>query len=124
MSTSVNCNDVAAYAHDSLSIYEIISIIMDDGNLQSKVCRSMCNWTRKVIDDLDAETLEEHLLSPHMLVRFKGPNKEAIRERMRMPILCECGCTTTRDTIWRHRKTMKHKTMLEEALRKHDSINQ
>jgi hypothetical protein len=70
------------------------------------------------MDDLDVDTLEEHLLSPRILVRFKGPNKEAIRERLHMPMLCECGCTITRQSISKHRKTMKHKTMLEEALLK------
>ena len=95
---------------------------LEDDDLQSKVCRSIS--PSQTVDDLDVETLEEHLLSPHLLVRFNGPNKEAIRERMRMPILCECGCTITRDTIWRHRKTMKRKIMLEETLRKKGSVNQ
>ena len=111
---SVNCNGVAIYAHESLSIYELISVIVDDDALQSKVCRSIYHWTRKVIDDLNVETLNERLLSPHTLVRNKGQNKEAMRERMRSPILCECGCTITRNMISNRRKTMKHKTMLEE----------
>ena len=108
--------------NESLSIYEIIGISMHDDALRSKVCRSISAW--QTIHHLDVEALEKHLFKPYKLVRFKGPNKEAIRERMRMPILCECGCTVIRGTIWRHRKTMNHKTMLEEALHNNNSISQ
>ena len=115
-SRSVNSDGVAIYAHESLSVCEIVSIITDDDDWQPKVCRSIYHWTRKVTDYLHVETLEEHLLSPYTLVRNEGPNKEAMRERMRSPILCECGCKNSRNTISNHRKTVKHKTMLEEAL--------
>ena len=121
---SVHCNGIAVYAHESLSIYEVISTIMDDDAVQSKVCRSIYRWTRKVLEDLDVDTLEEHLLSPYILARNKGPKREAIRERMRMRILCECGCTITRNKIFNHRKTMNRKAMLEETLFKKDSISQ
>ena len=115
---NVNSNGIAIVAQGMLSIYEIISIIMDADDLQSKVRRSIYHWTRKVIDDLDVQSLDERLLSQYILVRNKGPNTEAIRERMRMRILCECGCTITRNKISNHTKTMKQKPMLEEALRK------
>ena len=121
---SVNSNGIVVCANESLTTCEIVSIIMDDADLQSKVCRSIYHWTKKVLDDLDVKTLEEHLLSPYILVRNKGPNKEAICERLHMPMLCECGCTITRRSISKHRKTMKHKTMLEEALLKNNYISQ
>ena len=85
---SVNSNGIAIYANESLTICERVSIIMDDADLQSKVCRSIYHWTGKVLDDLDVESLEKHLDRPYILVRTKGTNKEAIR--------CECGCTIAR----------------------------
>ena len=82
---SVNTNGIAIYAHESLTIDEIISIIVDDDDLQSKVSRSFDNATREVLDDLDVESLDTHLDRPYILVRTKGTNKDAMRERMRMP---------------------------------------
>lgn len=35
-------------------------------------------------------------------------NKDKILEQMSEKIICECGCSTTRGTITRHRKSQKH----------------
>ena len=53
---SINSTCIAIYAHDSLTTCEIISTIMDDVDLQPKVCRSIYNATREVLDDLDVES--------------------------------------------------------------------
>ena len=39
---------------------------------------------------------------------FYQKNKDNILERMSEKIICECGCSTTRGTITRHRKSKKH----------------
>ena len=103
---SVNSNGISIYAHASLTIDDIISIIMTDDNLKSKARHSI----------YDIESLRERLHRPGILVRTQGKSKEAIYERSHRPISCECGCTVHRNTISKDRKAMQHKTMLEEAL--------
>ena len=95
ISMSVNTNGIAIYAHESLTIDDIVSIIMTDENLKSKVCRSAVH---------DIYSLREHLHRPGILVRTRGMDKEAIYERLHRPIKCECGCTVHRNTISKHRK--------------------
>ena len=105
---SVNTNGIAIHAHESLTIDEIVSIIMAYEDLKPKVCRSAIHYIY---------SLREHLHRPGILVRTRGMDKEAIYERLHRPIKCECGCTVHRNTIAKHRKTMKHKNMLGETFR-------
>ena len=51
ISINVNSNGISIYAHESLTIDEIVSISMTDESLKPKVCRSS-------IDDIDS--LREH----------------------------------------------------------------
>jgi hypothetical protein len=92
---SVNSNGIAIHAHESLTIDEIIDIIMQDDDLKSKVFRSIH----------DMESLRRHLDIPGILVRTRGRDKERIKERAMTPITCECGCPLHMATISRHRKT-------------------
>ena len=81
---SVNATGIAIYAHESLTIDDIVSIIMTDETLKSRVCRSAIH---------DIYSLRKHLHRSGIRVRTRGIDKEAIHERLHRPIKCECGCT-------------------------------
>jgi hypothetical protein len=61
----------------------------------------------------ESDLLRKHLEIPGILVRTKEKDTWAMT-----PITCECGCTLQKGTIGRHRKTKKHKQMLEQAIKK------
>ena len=44
---------------------------------------------------------------------YKETNKELIREKESEVLLCECGCSVTRNKLSRHKKTDKHNKLME-----------
>ena len=100
---SVNTYGTVIYADESLTIDDIITIIMEDDDLKSEVFLAIH----------ERDLLRKHLEIPGILVRTKEKDTWAMT-----PITCECGCTLHKGTISRHRKTKKHKQMLEQATMK------
>ena len=103
---SVNTNGSTIYAHESLSLLEIVSIIENDESLKSRCYY----YTWKVYEH---QSLIDYLQRERTLIRTRGRDQNKINERLHRPVVCECGCHVHQNTISKHRKTQKHKKLLE-----------
>ncbi len=45
---------------------------------------------------------------------YREENKEAIHGRKSQPATCECGCTLTKDKLWRHKQSKKHNELMKQ----------
>jgi len=45
--------------------------------------------------------------------QYRNDNKEKIKERKKQKITCDCGCIVNKSSITRHKKTIKHKKLIE-----------
>ena len=108
---SVNTNGHTVYAHESLSLHEIVDIIQHDEDLISKKTK-FGFVTRANI--ADTEFLLAHLQYSKILVRTRGRDASKEYTRVHTPVVCECGCKVHRGLLWKHRKTKKHARLMAE----------
>jgi len=105
---SVNTNGCTVYAHESLSLNEIVDIIQRSEDLISKF-----NFLSPA-DVADTELLLAWLGRRGTLVRTRGKDASKIYARTHAPMVCECGCKINRGLIYKHRKTKKHARLMAE----------
>ena len=99
---SVNTNGHTVYAHESLSLHEIVNIIQHSEDLISKFV------FLKAANIADTEFLLAHLQGGKTLVRTRGRDASKTYARVHTPVVCECGCKFNRGLISKHRRTRKH----------------
>ena len=103
---SVTTNGSTIYAHESLSLLEIVKIIENDESLKSR----FYYYTWKFHEH---QSLIDYLQTARTLIRTRGRDQNKIKDWLHKPVLCECGCQVHQCNIYKHRKTAKHLKMLE-----------
>ena len=105
---SVNTNGHTIYADESLSLNEIVHIILHCDDKISK------NVFLRPADVADTDFLLAHLGHGKTLVRTRGRDANKKYARLHTPVVCECGCKIHRGLIYKHRKTKKHARLMAE----------
>ena len=108
---SVNTNGTAIYAHESLSLDEIVYIIQHDEDLISKIAKFGFVTPANIAD---TEFLLAHLQEGKTLVRTRGRDASKAYDWAHTPVVCECGCKVNQGLIYKHRKTKKHARLMAE----------
>ena len=115
----VNTNGTTICAHESLSLEQIVFIILSSNELKHKLHAHPWHDFKHCHDFYSYLECLQH--SPHKLVRTRGrdPEKhraslERAKEMAKTPVVCECGSVISRGSFKRHQDGNKHKHMMEE----------
>ena len=103
---SVNTNGHTVYAHESLSLHEIVNIIQHSEDLISKFV------FLKPANIADTEFLLAHLQGGKTLVRTRGRDASKAYAWAHTPVVCECGCKLNRWLLYKHIRTKKHARLM------------
>ncbi len=58
---------------------------------------------------------KEHILEKHK--EYRDNNKEKIKENKNEIVLCECGCSISRNHVARHKRTQKHLDIMKDLMK-------
>ena len=114
----VNTNGTTIYAHESLSLEEIVFIILSSNELIDKL-HAHPYPDFKYCHDFDSY-MEYLQRNPYKVSRVRGRDPEKQRaclERAKTPVVFECGSVITQHYLKRHHHTNKHKQMMEEKIK-------